>query len=664
MDAGKLKKYRRQLRSRTPLIGGWLQAQALKTLAEDGSAEAVRLLAETAVHGDDDVLHATALGSLRQLAEADNVPAREALCRLVIHHDHPEARALVFAAGYLPHDEVQRALFYFLTDQWQKYEGLDFDHRLLREAYDAGDADLRSRIAAKARQAGRLEWVEVVSGGKQGQRLALMTDEEWQTALTVLEASERYADLWRLAQEGPPRWGAVILRRLKRAGWRPPEADRDSFDDLVALARKWNVKGMDRLIYHRATLEGHSHEVRCLAVSPSGRLLASGSADRTARLWSLPDGTAVKTLKGHTGWVNCLAISPDGRLLASAGRDGRVCLWHLPDGAALARLKGHTLTVFCLAVSPDGRLLASGSSDGTVCLWSLPEGELLHTLKGHNAGITCLAISPDSQLLATGSGDSTVRLWSLWDGHPLRTLEGHRGEEEDGVLCLAISPDGRLLASGGTDHRILLWSLPDGRLRKVLKTEGGHVTTLAITPDGTRLVSGSDDHLVRLWRLPGGRALKTLGGQTGTINCLALSSAGRLLACSSGGGLGIDHTVRLWSLPGGKVLRTLVGHTRYVNCLALSPDGRLLASGSGDGTIRLWSAELERLGQLPVAQAGLQDLEWVQATLRDERLAESERAALSFLAALMRRHRRLDVLLDGAAPRVIELGAFDIEIEG
>jgi hypothetical protein len=67
---------------------------------------------------------------------------------------------------------------------------------------------------------------------------------------------------------------------------------------------------------------------------------------------------------------------------------------------------------------------------------------------------------------------------------------------------------------------------------------------------------------------------------------------------------------------------------------------------------------------LPAGQARLQDLEWVQATLKKEGLTVAEQRALEFIAALIRWRRRSDILVDEAAPRIIELGAFDIEIEG
>src|SRR5262245_45803175 len=121
MNAGRIEKYRQQLRNRPAMFGGWLQNHALKALAEDDSAEAMRALAEAVSEADDGVLAATALELLRERAADGNVAAREALCRLVIHHDDPHARKIVLAAGYVPHEESNRALFYFLTERWEEY---------------------------------------------------------------------------------------------------------------------------------------------------------------------------------------------------------------------------------------------------------------------------------------------------------------------------------------------------------------------------------------------------------------------------------------------------------------------------------------------------------------------------------------------------------------
>ena len=64
-----------------------------------------------------------------------------------------------------------------------------------------------------------------------------------------------------------------------------------------------------------------------MAFSPDGRLLATASADKTARLWDPDTGEQLRTLTGHTDWVFGVAFSPDGRLLATASADKTAWLW-------------------------------------------------------------------------------------------------------------------------------------------------------------------------------------------------------------------------------------------------------------------------------------------------------------------------------------------------
>ena len=119
-----------------------------------------------------------------------------------------------------------------------------------------------------------------------------------------------------------------------------------------------------------------------LDFSRDGTLLASGSRDGTAIIWSTATWKAMQTLQnpdkgslyaqsGYRGMVEDVAFSPDGKTLAMASREGNVQLWDVATGKLLETLKGHSSAVSAVVFSPDGRTLASGSSDQTVRLWNV-----------------------------------------------------------------------------------------------------------------------------------------------------------------------------------------------------------------------------------------------------------------------------------------------------
>lgn len=137
------------------------------------------------------------------------------------------------------------------------------------------------------------------------------------------------------------------------------------------------------------TFKDHSQYVRCLAMSPDGRagtpsppLLASGSYDKTIKIWHLggagrsasrvPSGSEtspIRTLTGHSNWILSMAISPDGKILASGSQDKTIKIWHLGSGKLLHTLTGHSGAVYSVAFSPDGQILVSGSEDKTIKFW-------------------------------------------------------------------------------------------------------------------------------------------------------------------------------------------------------------------------------------------------------------------------------------------------------
>ena len=108
---------------------------------------------------------------------------------------------------------------------------------------------------------------------------------------------------------------------------------------------------------------GHTDYVASVAFHPAGEILASGSGDRTVRLWETYTGASIRTLAGHKGYVESVAFSPDGRTLASGSDNGSVRLWNVYRGGNIRTLDGHRGHVESLAFGPRGQILASAGRD-------------------------------------------------------------------------------------------------------------------------------------------------------------------------------------------------------------------------------------------------------------------------------------------------------------
>jgi WD40 repeat protein len=621
---------------------------ALKTkrveLLIECEADAVTPLVEACRDEDPHI----AAGAREVLQQLRSECAVEALCRLCIEVDDPITRQAAILAQYAPRDTHQRAVFYFLTGQWDQYESLDFDHSLLRTVYEAGDESLRKRIAAQARQAGRVEWVAVVAGGQRGLRLGEMKDEEWEVVVDVLGAKRRWAEVWRLAQIGPPRWCARLLRKLQEAGWSPDRVEEQTWSvELMRLLERdhdLERRAPDLLIRGRIAPFNHRGGITCFAINHDGHSVAVGGWNGAVQVRDLSGELPLAMFETGPWECSSIAMSPDGRMIA-VGSDRAVQLWALSAGIPSKLGEWESGEVFALRFSPDGKWLAGISLQNldnedewntqVLRLWKLPEASLWQTMDCQGV---LLSISPDSHWFAIADGweDSSIKLLKLFDGTFLRRL----GCGAIGISCLTISPDGRTIASGGRDGAVKLWDSTDGTLLKLLEAQA----VVDREHDSGRGILGDIERILGLENFDN------------LVRSMAISPDGRFLT-----GVCWEGSVHWWSLPQGVLQRKLKCPGNHFFCL--SGNGQMMIDKSDDGELRVWNLEALRLSFTPIKQTVTSDLKFVQQTLRNRNLSGEELTWLEFIEALLRWKWRFDVEVEDA-PRRIEIGEFEIELDG
>jgi WD40 repeat protein/serine/threonine protein kinase len=391
-------------------------------------------------------------------------------------------------------------------------------------------------------------------------------------------APERIATEERFAWQPTELVGVLGQHRLRH--WRAARAVAVSPDGRLlasggddAMINLWSaVTGRDR-----AALQGHTKPVLALAFSPDGKTLVSASQDTTVRSWNVVAATLKTTFRGHNTPVLCLALDPTNGTLAAGSEDGVVKLWNATTGEELASWK-HPKRVTSLAFAPDGSMLAEGSADGTVQLREPGTGQVARTIAAHTGWVTSLAFAPEGQTLVTSSADGTVKLWDVASTTEQLLLRGHTGV----IYGVAFAPDGQSLATVGADGTVRLWSLSTKGELFVGKGHAGEVHGLSFTPDSASVATCGADGTVRLWCAATGKERIVPHGHTSMLYAVACAPDDQTVITASA-----DGTARLWQDQKKHVV--LEGHAGWVTAVAFAPAGNVVATASADGTAKLWS---------------------------------------------------------------------------
>jgi hypothetical protein len=366
--------------------------------------------------------------------------------------------------------------------------------------------------------------------------------------------------------------------------------------------------------------------------------------DNTVRVWDASAGAEQRQFRAHDAGIWCMALSPDGKTLATGSyNETAIRLWNAARGTPLRRLEGHRAGLFRLVFSPDGKTLVSASNGHhpaqeaqTLRRWDVSTGAELPVPEQRRGDRGPLAFSPDGKYLATQR--ERLHIWEIATGRVVR----QRDTPIHGNLAVAFSPDGRTVAfvdsiefQGRSVGQLVLWELASDKDRLRTEQPPDWPGCLAFSPDGALLATGDRRGAVRLWDGATGESIGLGEAHDGRVESLIFTPDGRYLASGSA-----DTTLLIWDV---SVL------------LAKRPRGSALSTHDLD---RLW----EELGSSDAARAAASIARLTAAPAQAVPLLRARMRPISAPAA--RRMDRLLTDLDDSQFDVRERAAAELEKMG
>ncbi len=353
----------------------------------------------------------------------------------------------------------------------------------------------------------------------------------------------------------------------------------------------------------------HSDRIICLAYAPDGKVLATGSADDSIRLWEPATGKLLRVLADKVTGLHALAFSPDGRFLAAAWEDSGeagVRVWNRATAKQIHTFAGGGS---CVTFSRKGGKLLSAGSKGDLRCWNASTGqEVFLPLIKLGTPLAIVSGRENKTLLASAI-KSELKVWDVEKGKELTTFT----LKDEPILCAAFSLDGNFLAAAGGQpsnpnarihgklNTLRIFESETGRLLHDLdiKDRDSAIRGMAFSPDSKLLATGSDTRVLRLWDVATGKHLCLIQGpSTGRDrgfaiwHPLAFAPNGRTIV--SGGAY--MNGARIWSVANGKPMHEdSEGHEAAIYAVAASPDGKWIASGGQDERICVWEASTGKI---------------------------------------------------------------------
>jgi len=279
----------------------------------------------------------------------------------------------------------------------------------------------------------------------------------------------------------------------------------------------------------------HARIVYTVSASSRDNMVASGSDDKSIRLWRRPASAQTEEMRCITelklrSCINSLAFHPTQDMLAAALDSGWIELYDLHTGKMMGALEGQsTSEVWTVCFSPDGNNILSGSLDRAIRVWDVRERECKWALRGHDEWVNGISVSSDGTTICSGSGDKTVRIWDTKTMASRAVMRGH----DDFVRSVCVTGDNKYVVSASDDCSLRVWDIKTGQCVKPIKAHNKGI--YCVSASGTKVVSSSRDFSVKVWDVNGDgkKPLQTFSKHRGDVNSCCFFDDGKWVASCS-----------------------------------------------------------------------------------------------------------------------------------
>lgn len=229
----------------------------------------------------------------------------------------------------------------------------------------------------------------------------------------------------------------------------------------------WKLDSKTSLFYYMLTAQGHTQDVGSISFSKIDlKFFVSASIDTTIKLWNINkiENTVEVffTQKAHDKDINSVCVSPNNKYIASGSGDKTAKLWDVTNGKCLAVFKGHKRGVWCVQFSPIEQVIVTSSADSTIKLWSINDFNCVRTFEGHATSVLKVLFITNGTQLISSSSDGLIKIWNIKTNECMSTYDEH----EDKVWALCTDFNETKYITGGGDSKLIIWKNITGEMHE------------------------------------------------------------------------------------------------------------------------------------------------------------------------------------------------------